>query len=96
MVDERHDTAGCHAVGKVVQTFCRNLGLHEKALDLPLLTLLRVWWLVEGNDDTAALDEGVRTREDFAANQIKHNVDGFDLLLDEVSGKVDDAVCAQT
>jgi hypothetical protein len=69
------------------QVWARHFGLHEKAMESALLTLLEITRLIEGDDDAAALDCGIGTVEPFTAHQLKHRIEAF-------LGEVDDAMGA--
>jgi len=71
-----------------------HFGLHEKAMEFALLTLLEITRLIEGDDYAAALDCGIGTVEPFTAHQLKHRIERLDLLLEGFLGEVDDAMGA--
>ena len=68
MVYQRDDASRCHTPREVFETFRRHFGLHEEALNAMILTLLKVGWLVEGNDDAATFDDGIGACKRFPSH----------------------------
>ena len=87
MVYQRDDASRCHTPREVFETFRPHFSLYEEAVNATLLALLKVGWLIEGNNDAATFDNEIRACKRFPANQVEQCIDRlnhfFELLLRE-------------